>query len=82
MKSLRKLELVGDHRQLPAFVQNCWFNLEVSQPSIKTSLFERLISGRLGHIGRKRNEAMGAHPVPSTVLDEQRRMRYVIVLYI
>jgi AAA domain len=29
VKSLRKLELIGDHRQLPAFVQNCWYNLEV-----------------------------------------------------
>jgi len=33
--SLRKLELVGDHFQLPAFVQNCWFNIESTHPSIK-----------------------------------------------
>lgn len=29
VKSLLKLELIGDHRQLPAFVQNCWYNVEV-----------------------------------------------------
>jgi superfamily I DNA and/or RNA helicase len=45
VRSLRKLELVGDHRQLPAFVQNCWFNLEATHPSIKISLFERLVTG-------------------------------------
>lgn len=43
-KSLRKLELIGDHYQLPAFVQQYWFALETSMPSIKTSLFERLVS--------------------------------------
>jgi len=31
--------LIGDHRQLPAFVQQCWFNFETTLPSIKTSLF-------------------------------------------
>ena len=43
VSSLRKLELIGDHRQLPAFIQNCWFNLENQHRSIKTSLFERLL---------------------------------------
>ena len=43
--TLRKLELIGDQRQLPAFVQQCWFNFETTMPSIKTSLFERLVSG-------------------------------------
>ena len=64
VKSLRKLELIGDHRQLPAFVQNCWFNLETTLPSIKISLFERLI-------GKGSN-------FPFTILDEQRRMRAYI----
>ena len=45
VRSLRKLELVGDHRQLPAFVQNTWFNLESTHPTIKVSLFERLVTG-------------------------------------
>jgi superfamily I DNA and/or RNA helicase len=55
VKSLRKMELIGDHRQLPAFIQNCWFNLESSLPSIKTSLFERLISDITPH--RKKHNA-------------------------
>ena len=33
--SLCKLELVGDHRQLPAFVQQCWFNLEKTIATLK-----------------------------------------------
>ena len=70
VKSLRKLELIGDHRQLPAFIQNCWFNLECTLPSIKTSLFERLISSVASRDGREQPSA-----VPHTVLDEQRRMR-------
>ena len=57
VRSLRKLELVGDHRQLPAFVQNCWFNLETTHPSIKVSLFERLVTG-----GTLRNRFSGADP--------------------
>lgn len=51
VRSLKKLELVGDHRQLPAFIQNCWFNLETTHPSIKTSLFERLVTGGKGRRG-------------------------------
>ena len=47
VNTLRKLELIGDHRQLPAFVQQCWYNFETTMPSIKTSLFERLISGKV-----------------------------------
>ena len=65
--SLCKLELVGDHRQLPAFVQQCWFNLETTIPSLKVSLFERLIT-------------CSDSAVACTVLDEQRRMRPAISL--
>ena len=46
VRSLRKLELVGDHRQLPAFVQNCWFSLEVTHPTIKISLSPGARRGR------------------------------------
>lgn len=53
--TLRKLELIGDHRQLPAFVQQCWFSFETTMPSIKTSLFERLVSGTV----RRRNNNYG-----------------------
>lgn len=78
VKSLRKLELIGDHRQLPAFVQNCWYNLEITQPSIKTSLFERLVTGKIArnNVSHKKNQI--ASIVPMTVLDEQRRMRPLI----
>ena len=76
VKSLRKLELIGDHRQLPAFIQNCWFNLECTLPSIKTSLFERLISSVSSRDGRSGIGALEQpSAVPHTVLDEQRRMR-------
>ena len=73
VKSLKKLELIGDHRQLPAFIQNCWYNLQTTLPSIKTSLFERLIDDVASHHGS--NERDGHPAVPHTVLDEQRRMR-------
>jgi hypothetical protein len=63
VKSLRKLELIGDHRQLPAFVQNCWYNVGLTNPSIKTSLFERLVCNR------------NRDAKTFTILDEQRRMR-------
>ena len=66
VKSLRKLELIGDHRQLPAFVQPCWYNFERTAPGIKISLFERLITDYSG------NEVDG---IACTILDEQRRMR-------
>eukprot|EP01034_Spumella_vulgaris_P022513 gene22513-28642_t len=79
VSSLRKLELVGDHRQLPAFIQQCWFNLESALPSIKTSLFERLISGAVAsHRNRRNQRGRGeavAEQLSCTVLDEQRRMR-------
>jgi len=65
VRSLKKLELVGDHRQLPAFVQNCWYNVSSTNPSIKTSLFERLITNAEG-------------TKACTILDEQRRMRPII----
>ncbi len=80
VKSLQKLELIGDHRQLPAFVQNCWFNLETTLPSIKTSLLERLISGRVHSRNRKRRlvEEITTETVPFAILDEQRRMRSCI----
>ncbi len=78
VKSLQKLELVGDHRQLPAFVQQCWYNLETTMPSIKTSMFERLIGDvRWKKTGRQAQTTANAvvHRVPFSVLDEQRRMR-------
>jgi hypothetical protein len=80
VNTLRKLEMIGDHRQLPAFVQQCWFNFETTIPSIKTSLFERLISGSVksSHNRSSHNNtanAAAAAILPHTVLDEQRRMR-------
>ncbi|KAI0561167.1 DNA2/NAM7 helicase [Gracilaria domingensis] len=60
VRSLRKLELIGDHRQLPAYVQPCWFSVQVANPSIEVSLFERLVLN---------------DPSSCTVLDVQRRMR-------
>lgn len=71
VKSLKKLELVGDHRQLPAFIQSYWYNLESTQASIKTSLFERLVEGK-----PSKGHTNDVGPIiPFTVLDEQRRMR-------
>lgn len=66
VRSLQFVELIGDHRQLPAFVQQCWFPLETTHPSIKTSLFERLV------------EASPDAAAPRSILDEQRRMRPAI----
>ncbi|CAN8071016.1 unnamed protein product [Agarophyton chilense] len=60
VRSLRKLELIGDHRQLPAYVQPCWFSIQAAIPSIKISLFERLVLN---------------DPSACTVLNVQRRMR-------
>merc|ERR1711939_791551 len=57
VKSLHKVELIGDHRQLPAFVQQCWYNLELTHPTIKTSLFERLVTGSQKRGQRHRNAA-------------------------
>jgi hypothetical protein len=73
VSSVGKLEMIGDHRQLPAFVQQCWFSLEMQIPSIKTSLFERLITGQCAQ-GRYRSRDNGVK-LPFSVLDEQRRMR-------
>jgi hypothetical protein len=75
VESVKKLELIGDHRQLPAFVNQCWYNLECSIPSIKTSLFERIIMsgdshGRGGELIQRRDIC--------TILDVQRRMRTCI----
>jgi hypothetical protein len=81
VRSLRKLELIGDHRQLPAFVQNCWFNLERTHPSIKISLFERLVTGGEPEPTDPHRRAPGepaAGVAPCTILDEQRRMRPAI----
>lgn len=76
VNTLRKLEMIGDHRQLPAFVQQCWFNFETTIPSIKTSLFERLISGTVKSSYNRNKQATNAAAIlPYTVLDEQRRMR-------
>lgn len=60
VRSLQKLELIGDHRQLPAFIPQCWFAFEMTLPSIKVSLFERLVENEVA---------------PCSVLDVQRRMR-------
>ena len=77
VESLQKLELVGDHYQLPAFVQNCWFNIESSHPSIKVSLFERLVTTAAGAGSRGPGGGDRADQplVLCSVLDEQRRMR-------
>jgi hypothetical protein len=74
VNTLRKLEMIGDHRQLPAFVQQCWFNFETTLPSIKTSLFERLISGSV-KTSKNNQKSNTSAILPHTVLDEQRRMR-------
>jgi hypothetical protein len=65
VSSVEKLELIGDQRQLPAFIQQCWYNSEVSNPSIKKSLFERLVETEDGPGVSKQ----------CTLLDVQRRMR-------
>jgi hypothetical protein len=65
--SLEKLELIGDQRQLPAFIQNCWYNIEITNPSIKKSLFERLVETEDGKVTDE-----------CTLLDVQRRMRISI----
>lgn len=65
--SLKKLELIGDHRQLPAFVNQYWYNVEMTRPKIKKSLFERIVLGVEGQQGED-------HPV-CTILNVQRRMR-------
>ena len=76
VNTLKKLEMIGDHRQLPAFVQQCWFNFETTLPSIKTSLFERLISGQVKtRFHQSKNKDNRGAILPYTVLDEQRRMR-------
>lgn len=63
--SIKKLQLIGDHFQLPASIQNDWFNISMDKNfrSLKKSLFERLIDSGM---------------VPVTVLDIQRRMRWDI----
>jgi hypothetical protein len=80
VRSLQKLELVGDHRQLPAFVQQCWYEVSDTMPTIKTSMFERLIGDAnweksSGARQRDRHGEAEVHRVPFSVLDEQRRMR-------
>ena len=75
VRSLRKLELVGDHRQLPAFLQQCWFPLEATHPSLKTSLFERLVTAAAG--GKRSRRKAETVLSLCTVLNEQRRMRPV-----
>lgn len=60
VRSLQKLELIGDHRQLPAFIHQCWFNAQLTNPSLQISLFERLVENKSS---------------PLTILDVQRRMR-------
>jgi hypothetical protein len=77
MRSLCKLELVGDHRQLPAQIPHAWYNLEGAIPSMKISLFERLVKGAAGR-GTRAHGALEGGVAPCTVLDEQRRMRPAI----
>ncbi len=57
--TLRKLELIGDQRQLPAFVQQCWFSFETTMPSLKTSLFERLVSGTVKRGSQQKKQLKG-----------------------
>jgi hypothetical protein len=66
--SVQKVQLIGDHRQLPAFVNICWYDLACSTPSIKTSLFERLV------VGDGRGQGDGNIDTYS-ILAVQRRMR-------
>jgi superfamily I DNA and/or RNA helicase len=58
--SVQKIQLIGDHRQLPAFVSNCWYDVANKSPALKISLFERLVHEQAGIC---------------SVLDVQRRMR-------
>lgn len=67
--SVQKMELIGDHRQLPAFINHNWYNFEITVPKIKKSLFERLIDCS--------EKSKGATSI-CTVLDVQRRMRSYI----
>jgi hypothetical protein len=85
VESVQKLELVGDHMQLPAFVDQCWFNIESTIPSIKRSLFERLVKRGGGIVrddkpGYGRSRQTISEPIAAqeaslhTILDVQRRM--------
>ena len=67
--SVQKVQLIGDHRQLPAFVNNCWYDLACSMPTIKTSLFERLVVG---------DEEGDGNIETCSILAVQRRMRPAI----
>lgn len=82
VKSLRKLEMIGDHRQLPAFVQTYWYNLELTHRSIKVSLFERLVEGSNNSKNqcptKRKADDEDAIPLRCSILDEQRRMRTAI----
>ena len=68
--SVQKVQLIGDHRQLPAFVNNCWYDLSNSTPALKTSLFERLVVGDSD--GRNVDKGI------CSILDVQRRMRSAV----
>jgi hypothetical protein len=78
VESLQKLELIGDHRQLPAFVNQNWYNIASVKPKLKKSLFERIVLG-VGSSSaadgmKERSSAYAQHPI-CTILDVQRRMR-------
>jgi hypothetical protein len=82
VSSLRKLELVGDHRQLPAYINQCWYSLAKQHSSLKVSLFERLLEQGQGRWELSQNASvrrvLGSIPPKNgacSVLDEQRRMR-------
>jgi hypothetical protein len=69
--SVQKVQLIGDHRQLPAFVNNCWYDLACSMPAIKTSLFERLVVKDVKYDDEDSSEIW-------SILEVQRRMRPAI----
>eukprot|EP00603_Paraphysomonas_imperforata_P015472 CAMPEP_0114479502 /NCGR_PEP_ID=MMETSP0104-20121206/16609_1 /TAXON_ID=37642 ORGANISM="Paraphysomonas imperforata, Strain PA2" /NCGR_SAMPLE_ID=MMETSP0104 /ASSEMBLY_ACC=CAM_ASM_000202 /LENGTH=600 /DNA_ID=CAMNT_0001654877 /DNA_START=718 /DNA_END=2516 /DNA_ORIENTATION=+ len=65
--SVQKIQLIGDHRQLPAFVSNCWYDVASTSPALKISLFERLV--------QTDDTSQDAQAGICSVLDVQRRMR-------
>jgi hypothetical protein len=77
VQSLQKLELIGDHRQLPAYVNQCWYDISIAKPNLKKSLFERIVLGVVGQECESQGKSSSAyanHPI-CTILDIQRRMR-------
>eukprot|EP01039_Chlorochromonas_danica_P009656 gene9656-10676_t len=68
IESLNKVELIGDHRQLPASISQNWYHFEITVPQLKKSLFERLVE-----VNRSSGQS-NANALCS-ILDVQRRMR-------